>query len=112
MATVTLQATPRTGLGKEKARKLRQAELIPAIIYGHATEPTPVTITELDFRAAMSTSAGSRAVIRLDIEGESSTKVSSASMAEMSEICCTSSSAAARGSTFLPDVVAAAMTWL
>jgi hypothetical protein len=33
-------------------------------------------------------------------------------MAEISEICATSSSAAARGITFLPVVVAGMITWL
>ena len=40
------------------------------------------------------------------------TKVSADSMLTMSEICATSSSAATRGSTFLPKLLAGASTWL
>lgn len=74
MATVNLQAAPRTGAGKGFARKLRQADRIPVVLYGHQTEPTHLSVDAAEFRRAMSTGAGSRAVIQLQIEGAKNLK--------------------------------------
>lgn len=70
MATVNLQASPRQGTGKEKARKVRQADRIPAVLYGHGTDPVSLSLGAIEVRKALSTSAGSNAVIKLDVEGD------------------------------------------
>lgn len=72
MATVNLQALPREGKGKGTARKLRQADRIPAILYGHGTDPVSLSVGAVDVRKALSTSAGSNAVIKLEVEGDRS----------------------------------------
>jgi large subunit ribosomal protein L25 len=70
MATVNLQAHPREGTGKGTARKLRQADRIPAVLYGHGTDPVNLSFGALEVRKALSTSAGSNAVIKLEVEGD------------------------------------------
>ena len=44
-----LNATPRQKLGKRSRRILREGKL-PAIVYGHNTEPTPITLDKLEFQ--------------------------------------------------------------
>lgn len=70
MATVNLQAQPREGTGKGRARKLRQADRIPAVLYGHGTDPVSLSVGAVEVRKALSTSAGSNAVIKLEVEGD------------------------------------------
>ena len=41
-----LKASPRQPLGKRSRRLIREGKL-PAILYGHNTEPTPVTLDRL-----------------------------------------------------------------
>jgi large subunit ribosomal protein L25 len=63
-----LTAEPRTSFGKGAARKIRATGKIPAVIYGHGTEPQHVTLpghqVSLILRKA-------NAVFDLDIEGKS-----------------------------------------
>ena len=44
MTDVTLNATSRTEFGKGAARRIRRAKQIPAVIYGHGTEPVHITL--------------------------------------------------------------------
>lgn len=48
MANLKLAATTRTVFGKGAARKLRRADLIPAVIYGHGTDPVHVSLPNKD----------------------------------------------------------------
>ena len=43
-----LKASPRQPMGKRSRRLIREGKL-PAILYGHDTEPTPVTLDRLAF---------------------------------------------------------------
>jgi large subunit ribosomal protein L25 len=62
-----LKAELRTQFGKGAARKIRAADKIPAVIYGHGTDPQHVTLpgheTMLIIRKA-------NAVLELDIDGK------------------------------------------
>ena len=71
MATAKLSAQPRDRAGKGVARSLRREGRVPAVIYGHAREPQPLSIPtrELD-RLLEHISAGST-VIELDLDGRS-----------------------------------------
>jgi len=69
MATVNLAAKPREGAGKGVARKLRMQEQVPAIVYGYGTDPFQCSVDAAGLRKALSTGSGSRAVIKLDVEG-------------------------------------------
>lgn len=64
----SLKAELRTQFGKGAARKIRANDKIPAVIYGHGTDPQHVTLpgheTALIIRKA-------NAVLDLDIEGKS-----------------------------------------
>ncbi|MBP1242597.1 large subunit ribosomal protein L25 [Frigoribacterium sp. PvP120] len=62
----TLSATLRTSFGKGAARKIRAADAIPAVIYGHGTDPQHVT---LPGHETMLITRRSNALITLDIEG-------------------------------------------
>ncbi len=44
-----LKAIPRQPLGKRSRRLLREGKL-PAIVYGHNTDPTPITLDRLEFQ--------------------------------------------------------------
>jgi len=62
----TLSALVRTSFGKGAARKIRAKDQIPAVIYGHGTDPQHVT---LPGHETMLITRRSNALITLDIEG-------------------------------------------
>lgn len=61
-----LQAEVRTKFGKGAARKLRAADKIPAVIYGHGTEPQHVSLPGHETMLLVRTA---NAVVDLDIDG-------------------------------------------
>jgi len=61
-----LSALVRTSFGKGAARKIRANDQIPAVIYGHGTDPQHVT---LPGHETMLITRRANAVITLDIEG-------------------------------------------
>lgn len=68
---VKLKATLRNEKGKGAAKRVRTQNQIPAIYYGRKIDAVPITVDARDFKAAMSTEAGSNVLINLEIEGES-----------------------------------------
>lgn len=44
MSEITLEVSRREGIGKEKAKKLRAAGMVPAIVYGGHKEPVAITV--------------------------------------------------------------------
>jgi len=62
----SLSALVRTSFGKGAARKIRAKDQIPAVIYGHGTDPQHVT---LPGHETMLITRRANAVITLDIEG-------------------------------------------
>lgn len=69
MASVNLSAAPRTGAGKGVARKLRAAGQVPGILYGYGTDPQPLSVDSVVLRKALSTAAGVRVIMQLQVEG-------------------------------------------
>jgi large subunit ribosomal protein L25 len=72
MANAQLTATPRADTGKGVARKLRQTGRIPAIIYGHAREPQPLSINTREFEKLLEHISAENTVIELAFEGRTS----------------------------------------
>jgi large subunit ribosomal protein L25 len=64
---VTLSATQRSEFGKGAARRLRRAHQVPAVLYGHGTDPVHISLpgheTQLALRVA-------NVLLEIDIEGE------------------------------------------
>ena len=66
MSDFKLSAEPRTEFGKGAARRLRRADKIPAVLYGHGTQPVHVA---LPGHATMLALKHSNALISLELEG-------------------------------------------
>lgn len=69
MSTATLTATPRTGTGKGAARKLRRAQQVPAIIYGHNRAPQSLAVDTRALERLLERIAPETTVVELDLEG-------------------------------------------
>ncbi|KIQ17098.1 50S ribosomal protein L25 [Rhodococcus sp. Leaf7] len=67
--TNAIKATTRTEFGKGAARRTRRDGLVPAVLYGHATEPKHLALNARDF-AAILRADGTNAVVELDVDGE------------------------------------------
>jgi len=69
MASVQLNATPRSDVGKGVARSLRREGKVPAVIYGHAREPQPLAIDQRELDRLLSHIAAESTVIELSFDG-------------------------------------------
>ena len=69
MSEVSLRARAGRTPGSRESRRVRREGLVPAIVYGKGTEPTPVAVDAHDLHMALHTEAGSNAIISLEIEG-------------------------------------------
>ena len=68
MAAETIVAEQRTEFGKGAARRIRRADKIPAVLYGHGSDPIHVTLPGHDTMMALK-HGGSNALLELDIDG-------------------------------------------
>ncbi|GAW49002.1 MULTISPECIES: 50S ribosomal protein L25/general stress protein Ctc [unclassified Nocardioides] len=68
MSTEKIKAETRTEFGKGAARRIRRADKVPAVIYGHGNEPIHVTLPGHDTMMALK-HGGANALLELDIEG-------------------------------------------
>ena len=68
-----LKASPRQPLGKRSRRMLREGKL-PAIVYGHNTEATPLTLDRLEFQRVF-VKSGRTQLIDLVLDGARTEKV-------------------------------------
>lgn len=66
MSEVKISAAKRTEFGKGAARRLRRAHQVPAVIYGHGTDPVHVS---LPGHATMLALKQQNALLNLDVEG-------------------------------------------
>jgi large subunit ribosomal protein L25 len=71
MATVSLSAESRTGVGTGDARKLRASGSVPAVIYGHGRAPQSLSVVTRDLEKLLSTISLSSTVIELSLGGKS-----------------------------------------
>ena len=63
-----LTVTVRTDTGKGASRRARRDGLVPAVLYGHGTNPEHLNLPARDF-AAVLRHTGTNAILTLDIEG-------------------------------------------
>jgi large subunit ribosomal protein L25 len=70
VSEVRLAAEPRTEFGKGAARRTRRAGKIPAVLYGHGSDPQHVALPALEF-ARVVRDQGSNAILSLDLGGGS-----------------------------------------
>jgi large subunit ribosomal protein L25 len=68
MAEVKIPAEPRTEFGKGAARRVRRADKVPAVIYGHGAEPQHVSVPGHELLLALRTP---NVLISLQIDGRS-----------------------------------------
>jgi large subunit ribosomal protein L25 len=67
MTDTTLAVTLRTEFGKGPARRLRRAHQVPAVLYGHGTDPVHLALPGHETMLALK---AANALITLQIEGE------------------------------------------
>ena len=70
MSEVRIAAEPRTEFGKGGARRTRRAGKVPAVLYGHGTEPRHISLPARDFEHALRTD-GANVLLELQL-GEGS----------------------------------------
>jgi large subunit ribosomal protein L25 len=61
--------------GSRSSRRLRREDKIPAILYGFETDPTSVAVGRRELRRALTTEAGTNALLTLDLSGTAKTAV-------------------------------------
>ena len=71
MSEVRLAVEPRTEFGKGAARRTRRAGKIPAVLYGHGSDPKHLALPAIEF-ARVVREHGQNAVLTLDIDSSRS----------------------------------------
>ena len=69
MSETKLQAEPRTEFGKGAARRIRREHKVPAVLYGHGTDPVHVTLPGHDTMLALK-HGGANALLSIDLDGK------------------------------------------
>jgi large subunit ribosomal protein L25 len=70
MAETKIQAEPRTEFGKGAARRIRRADKVPAVLYGHGAEPIHITMPGHETMLALK-HGGTNALLSIEVEGKS-----------------------------------------
>jgi large subunit ribosomal protein L25 len=68
MAETKIQAESRTEFGKGAARRIRRADKVPAVLYGHGTDPVHITLPGHDTALALK-HGGANALLSIEVEG-------------------------------------------
>ncbi|HEX9916437.1 MAG TPA: 50S ribosomal protein L25/general stress protein Ctc [candidate division Zixibacteria bacterium] len=68
MKEVNLEVKKRESRGKEKAKKLRKSEIIPAVVYGAGEEALPLEVKLKDLKAFFKATKGENVIINLNID--------------------------------------------
>jgi large subunit ribosomal protein L25 len=68
VAEVRISAEPRTEFGKGGARRTRRSGRVPAVLYGHGTDPRHISLPARDFEHALRTD-GANVLLALQIDG-------------------------------------------
>src|SRR3954463_5372967 len=68
VSEVKLSAQPRNEFGKGAARRLRREHKVPAVLYGHGTDPVHITLPGHDTMLALK-HGGTNALLAIDVDG-------------------------------------------
>ena len=68
--SIKISAESRSGLGKEAAKKVRNAGMIPAVFYGFGAESQPVSLNPKHLEQALANPKGINGYFSLDIDGK------------------------------------------
>jgi len=69
MAAEKIAAESRTEFGKGAARRIRRADKVPAVVYGHGNDPIHITLPGHETMMALK-HGGANALLELDIDGD------------------------------------------
>lgn len=69
--TASLSAKSGRATGSAASRRLRAADEIPAVLYGHGMQPVSISVARRDLRVALSGPAGQNTILKLDVDGTS-----------------------------------------
>ncbi|CAN5624468.1 50S ribosomal protein L25/general stress protein Ctc [soil metagenome] len=75
MSEVTLTAETGRPIGSPASRRARLENHVPGVVYGAGKPSLPISIKRSDLRKAMTTDAGSNALVTLSVDGGTSDKV-------------------------------------
>jgi large subunit ribosomal protein L25 len=67
VAQVRIAAEPRTEFGKGAARRIRRAHKVPAVLYGHGTEPRHISLPGHELMLALK--GGANTLLEIDVDG-------------------------------------------
>ncbi|HSE10797.1 MAG TPA: 50S ribosomal protein L25/general stress protein Ctc [Nocardioidaceae bacterium] len=70
MSETKLQAESRTEFGKGAARRIRRADKVPAVLYGHGTDPVHITLPGHETMLALK-HGGANALLSIEVGGKS-----------------------------------------
>jgi large subunit ribosomal protein L25 len=70
MSESKIQAESRTEFGKGAARRIRRADKVPAVLYGHGTDPIHITLPGHDTMLALK-HGGANALLSIELDGKS-----------------------------------------
>lgn len=70
MPEIVLEAEVGRPLGSSASRRLRAEGKVPGVVYGHGTEPVAVAVVGRELRTALSTEAGTNALLSLQAGGK------------------------------------------
>jgi len=67
VAQVRISAEPRTEFGKGAARRIRRAHKVPAVLYGHGTDPRHISLPGHELMLALK--GGANTLLEIDVDG-------------------------------------------
>jgi len=70
MAETVLIAEAGRTTGSSESRRLRTADRIPGVVYGHGMDPLSVSVARRDLRVALSGESGMNTILDLSVNGE------------------------------------------
>lgn len=69
-AEISLVAEVRDEHGSAASRRLRASGRVPGVLYGHGTDPVPLSIDARALRAGLSSASGGNALFQLEVGGQ------------------------------------------